>query len=275
VELGGQFDLLNDSQQKIDPPFFAKVADAGFDSPLSFEKAPKISVEENAEISFTPDNGDWVFLASVRYGRNGTKAYKHQQTNEPNGGLFRSHYNPTYGHFRYAETTAANSESHQIFDFAVGKDVGLGTLGLNGTSTLSGGVRFVQFRSKSNPAVYTDPDYVNTLHVTNIGSFSFGEPGPKYFHDYSAKSKNKTSFTGVGPALSWDASMPVSGNAADGQITFDWALNGAVLFGRQKSVGFHETKGKLSTGLINFPQIGFSTTPPITHMAVRMIVRAV
>ncbi|HEV2562953.1 MAG TPA: TonB-dependent receptor [Rhizomicrobium sp.] len=257
VEFGGQFDLLDDSQQKIDPPFFAKVSDAGFASPLSFEKAPKTGLEENAKISFAPDS-DWVLSASVRYGRNGTKAYKHEQTNQPGGGFFRT-IQPSIGRFRYEETTASSTESHEIFDFMIGKDVGLGVLGAGGTSTLSGGMRFAQFRSKSALAVYSDPDYVDP------NTRSAGITGPKYFHNFDAKAHDKTSFTGIGPAISWDASTPLSGDAADGQITFDWGLNGAVLFGRQKSVGYHETKGKLTTGVVNFPPIFYYHTTHYTH----------
>jgi iron complex outermembrane recepter protein len=249
IELGGQFDLLNDSTQKLDPPFFEKVSDAGFDSPLSFEKAPKIGVEENAKISFTPDDGDWTLSASVRYGRSGTKAYKHQQTNNPPVGLGGLNPFGTLAHFQYAETTASDSVTHEIFDFMIGKDVGIG---MNGTSILSGGLRIAQFRSKSDLVVYSDPDYTNTLPTSGLN------PPPKYFHNFSERAHNKTSFTGVGPSISWDASAPISGDAADGQITFDWGLNGAVLFGRQKSVGAHETKGKLSTGIGAF--FGYNTT---------------
>ncbi|HEV2561801.1 MAG TPA: TonB-dependent receptor [Rhizomicrobium sp.] len=259
IELGGRFDLLNDSQQKLDPPFFAKVADAGFISPLSFEKAPKTGLEKSAKVSFTPDDGDWTLSASVRYGRNGTKAYKHEQTSNPGGALFHT-ADSTYAHFRYAQTTTDNTESHEIFDFMAGKDFGLGSLGINGTSILSGGLRFAQFRSKSGLAVYSDPDYVNP------NNYNAGIVGPKYFHNYEIKAKNKTSFTGIGPAISWGASMPVSGDAADGQIAFDWGVNGAVLFGRQKSKGYHETKGKLSTGFVNLPQIGkYYNTTHYTH----------
>jgi iron complex outermembrane recepter protein len=258
VEFGGQFDLLNDSQQKIDPPFFAKVADAGFDSPLSFEKAPKIGVEENAKISFTPDGGDWVLSASIRYGRSGTKAYKHQQTNNPALGPLVGAFD-TNARFHYAETTTSNSNTHEIYDFMIGKEVGLGSLGMSGTSVVSGGMRFAQFRSRSDLTVYSDPDYLNPNTKYHFG-------GPKYFHNFDAKAHNRMSFTGIGPAISWDASMPVSGDAADGQITFDWGLNGAVLFGRQKSKGHHETKGKLSTGLASVPQIGlYYHTTHYTH----------
>ena len=158
---------------------------------------PTDGLEESAKISFMPPDSDWVLSASVRYGRNSSKGYRHQQTTT-NLGLIPTQ--PTFDRHRYAETTASNTESHDIFDFMAGKDFGLGSLGLDGTSILSGGLRFAQFRTKSGLAVYSDPDY--TLHQ---GS---GLP-QKYFHNFSASSQNKASFMGIGPTISWDASAPL------------------------------------------------------------------
>jgi hypothetical protein len=258
LELGGQFDVLEDPQQKLDPPFFAKVSDAGFTSPLSLQKAPRTGMEENAKISFTPENSDWIFSASVRYGRSSSKTYTHDETNNPSAGILRT-LNPSGAHFRYAETTASDTETHDILDFMAGRDFGFGAFGKGGTSILSGGLRFAQFRSKSSLAVYNDPDYANPNTKYHVA-------GPKYFHNFSANSHNKKSFTGIGPAISWDASAPLVGQTQNGEITLDWGLNGAVLFGRQKSVGYHQTKGKLSTGYISFPAQGkYYNTKHYTH----------
>ena len=260
IELGGGFDIFDDSQEKLNPPFFTKLSKAGFKSPLKFEDMPTDGLEESAKISFMPPDSDWVLSASVRYGRNSSKGYRHQQTTT-NLGLIPTQ--PTFDRHRYAETTASNTESHDIFDFMAGKDFGLGSLGLDGTSILSGGLRFAQFRTKSGLAVYSDPDY--TLHQ---GS---GLP-QKYFHNFSARSQNKASFMGLGPTISWNASAPLSGDTPDRQITFDWGANAAVLFGRQKSEGFHQTNGKLSTG---FPLPAFNTTHythgPYAHNRSRMV----
>jgi iron complex outermembrane receptor protein len=256
LELGGQFDVLEDPRQKLDPPFFAKVADAGFTSPLSLEKAPRFVMEESAKFSFTPENSDWIFSASVRYGRSGSKAYKHEETNNPSGGLFRK--SPSNARFRYAETSTNDTETHDILDFMAGRDFGLGAFGRGGTSILSGGIRFAQFRSKSGMNVYSDPDYTNPNSKYHRG-------GPKYFHNFSASSHGEKSFTGVGPSISWDASTMLVGQAQNGEITLDWGLNGAVLFGRQKSVGYHQTKGKLFTGY-NIPPLGkYYNTKHYTH----------
>ena len=126
------------------------------------------------KISFHPSRSDWIFFASVRYGRNTSNGYRHQQTNSaPLGEAII----PTLARHRYEQTTTSDTEAHDIFDFMAGKDVGFGALGMKGTSVLSGGVRFAQFRSASGLAVYSDPDYINpntgnTLLGPNIGTAS-------------------------------------------------------------------------------------------------------
>ena len=52
IELGGQFDILDDNQQKLAPPFFADISKAGFASPLTLEKSPLHSVGEDGEDQF-------------------------------------------------------------------------------------------------------------------------------------------------------------------------------------------------------------------------------
>jgi iron complex outermembrane receptor protein len=255
IELGGQFDLLDDSRQELAPPFFAAISKEGYASPLKLEQPPFDGLDEEAKVSFTPDGSDWVFSAAVRYGRASGKGYRHQQTTT---NLGANPTQPWLARHRYAETTTGDTETHDIFDFMAGKDVGLGALGMDGTSILSGGVRFVQFRSKSSLAVYSDPDYVNP-------NGSGKPPAPKYFHNFGANARNKASFTGIGPAISWDASTPLGGDASNEQITFDWGSNGAVLFGRQRSRGYHQTNGKLTTGIANFPPEFYYHTTHYTH----------
>ncbi len=157
IEFGGQLDLLEDEQQRFAPPFFASVPAAGFASPLALERSSLYSIDEGGKISFQPNTSDWIFSVAVRYGRSTSRGYRHQQTNNPGPG-FRT-VQPTDARFRYAETTTSDTETHAIFDFMAGKDIGLGALGMKGTSVLSGGLRFAQFQSKSGIAVYTDPDY--------------------------------------------------------------------------------------------------------------------
>ena len=256
IELGGELNRLDESRELIAPPFFTSVVNAGFASPLVFEKSPPYRIDEDGKISLQPEGSDWVFSVSIRYGRSSAKTNNHEQTNNLIGNV--NNANPTHARHRYAETATSYTGTHDILDFMAGKDFGLGLFGRSGTSVLSGGIRFAQFRSKSGLSVYADPDYANP-NVTSI-------VGPKYFHNFSANARNQKSFNGIGPEISWDASAPLIGQIQNGQITLDWGLNGAVLFGRQKSVGYHQTKGKLSTGLISNPAQGkYYNTTHYTH----------
>jgi|HubBroStandDraft_2_1064218.scaffolds.fasta_scaffold22209_2 hypothetical protein len=264
IEIGGQLTRMDDQSQRLAPPFFTSLTHAGFDSPIPFEKAPLYSIDENGKVSFQPSDSGWILSASIRYGRNGKNVDNHQQTNNLFGYL--NIHNPSGARHRYENVSASSSETHEILDFTIGKDVGLGVFGSAGSSILGGGIRFAQFHYKSSVAVYADPDYTWT---------QVSGPPQKYFHNYDAKAKNRMSFTGVGPSLSWDASVPLHGNIQNGQITFDWGLNGAVLFGRQKSQGFNEAKGVLDTGVnISFLNLFYHTTHytrPHSHSRSRMV----
>ena len=49
-------------------------------------------------------------------------------------------------------------------------------------------------------------------------------------------------FHGVGPAFSLEASLPVIGNQRTEDVSLDWGVNAAALFGRQKARTHHETR---------------------------------
>ena len=62
------------------------------------------------------------------------------------------------------------------------------------------------------------------------------------FYNYTMFAQAARSFHGVGPSLSWNASATLLGNKDAGELTFDWGINGAVLFGRQKAKTSHTTQ---------------------------------
>ena len=148
---------MNDASQTFAPAFLSTYAQNGLKSPLSVENAPHYGFDEDAKISFEPDGSNWVFSAAIRYGRAGRNAKQHQQFE--NAGIPvadpPSHNPFGYGkyvtfypsaHNKFADASDKQSETHSIMDFEVGKDVGLGMFGTGGSSVISGGVRFAQFR---------------------------------------------------------------------------------------------------------------------------------
>jgi hypothetical protein len=116
-----------------------------------------------------------------------------------------------------------------MLDFTLGKDVGVGMFG--GSGTIAAGVRFAQFHSDAKLTLGADP-----LYNINLPAFS------KYHEVWEFDSQEVRNFRGFGPEVKWDGNTPLLGNAEDGQLTLDWGINAAVLFGRQSAMLDHAVK---------------------------------
>jgi iron complex outermembrane receptor protein len=244
IELGGQLSRLDAGQQAFAPDFMA-VRPAMFSPSQKFERLPLSSIDETGKISFEPNGSGWVLSASVRYGRSSSNKHIHQQSH-PAPFVVTKSGTPVAGFppispmaERFADTLVRSDESHSIVDFQAGKDVGLGMLGERGSSVLSLGVRFAQFQSRSNIALKSDPDWQFTPRTF----FGF-KVALQSYHNNLAHLSAARSFTGLGPSLSWNASGSLTGDNQGGELTFDWGLNVAVLFGRQRAKVGHQETGR-------------------------------
>jgi len=217
LEAGGEFALQSVNTEQFIPSF---VYDSTFGDGIKVlrKKAPSVW-DEDAKISFQPSGSDWVMSLGIRYGKSSRHMAAYQNTQHIGGtfGYAGAHYSG------YQDSKSSSSEKHLILDFEAGKDVGLGRFGSQGSSLVSAGVRYAQFDSHSNVDIKSRTTSVPTSYYIFHGSF-----------------EAKRNFRGVGPSLSWDASATVAGNPSDGSLTFDWGVNGALLFGRQKMKGHHE-----------------------------------
>jgi iron complex outermembrane receptor protein len=252
IELGGQLSRLDDPQQAFAPPLMAGRPSI-FSPSEKFERLPLYSIDESAKISFEPESSDWVLSASVRYGRSNSNKDVRQQTNPPSFIKYPPNYpgEKTTNHAvaaKFADTNVQSSESHAVLDFQVGKDVGLGMFGDGGGSSIvSVGVRFAQFSAKSNFALKSNPDWHRNykyLNYPSVGYTNFKITAGQPYHANAAGFQALRSFHGIGPAISWNASAPFAGNSKDGEIAFDWGLNAAILFGRQKATVHHQATGQ-------------------------------
>jgi iron complex outermembrane recepter protein len=275
IELGGNFDQLEDTRQLFDP-LFAKSFPSDLPSPLAVQQPPRTGLDWEGKLSYQPDGSDWVFSAAIRYGRSSSKRHVHQSTS-PQGVLvsfFRSKI-LDYQQNHYIDELTRDSERHTIIDFMAGKDVGLGMLGGTGSSVLSGGLRMASFMSRSSASIYTLPN-----------SDIFPD-GMHYQQNFSGSAQGKSSFHGIGPAISWDASTPVDGAEQGGEITVDWGANAALLFGRQTANGqagntaglyycrnlYYPSRGPVCHGNKN-SFYGFTTqyqNPSVPHARSRMV----
>jgi hypothetical protein len=251
VELGGQFERLNSPEAVLAPHFFGQEPSGDLALMSLAQQPPKFSIGGEGKLSFTPDDTNWVFSAAVQYGRANSARHLHHETpglpaeNFTFGGSPFIHYTPAVRVFGDAQTTS--EETHFIADFRAGKDVGLGMFGRGSTSVISAGVRFAQFTSKADVTLHARPrDHVIT---------KYSPPPYKHMlysiarHTYTATLHARRNTHAIGPSLSWDASVPVAGSNNGMAVAFDWGANVAVLFGRQRLKGQHQTSGRYIKGI--------------------------
>jgi hypothetical protein len=221
LEVDGQFSQQNNSVETYVPSFLlASPFDAA--SHADLEKGPPTIWDKGAKITYQPDGSDWVLSLGIRYGKSARDEIVNNQAHASHGffGLYDA----------YQIFKAQSAESHTILDFQVGKDVGLGKFGSNGSSVLSAGVRIAQFNSRGAVEIQSQPTNVN---------------GYYYYHIFRANFDARRRFAGIGPSLSWDASANITGNSSSGRISFDWGFNGAMLFGHQRAKTHHQTTNNL------------------------------
>jgi len=233
IELGGQLEHPIGQDMDFAPAFLANNADAPVFkpiSPLQAQKAPYFFDHGlEGKLTFEPEGSDWIFSAAIRYGRSNRNRHVHQQSFAPLS--LPTLPNAKNYEANFADTVAKEEGSSAIVDFSVGKDVGLGVFGEHGTSVLNAGVRFAQFSSNTDTVIRARPN------VKVNGLFA------RTFHNYYLDGAADRSFVGVGPSLSWNASAALAGHPDTTEAVLDFGVNGAVLFGRQKTKAHHQTTG--------------------------------
>ncbi|HEY5238139.1 MAG TPA: hypothetical protein VIJ62_07145 [Rhizomicrobium sp.] len=240
IDLGGQLEWEKVLGDPNAVPFASDLVADGFMSPLKAGRELGQSFGGEGAISYQPEDSNWIFSASMRYGRASGGTATHQQTPDAPKQLYIGTFPltallaPPFA--RYSDMRVANSESHAILDFQAGRDLGLGLFGDGGQSEITAGVRIAQFHTKQSLGMHADPD---AYLATNL---KYGTA----HHTYSVNSLIERSFHGLGPSLSWTASAPVAGSA-DENVTLEWGINAALLFGKQKVRGHHETNGQFYT----------------------------
>src|SRR6185437_13617503 len=172
---------------------------------------------------------------------------------------------------RFFDSKVTHNDSHFVLDFQAGKDVGLGMFGRGGSSTFGFGVRAAEFTYRRHIGLIARPH--PEIYEVNLGLASI--PQTRH-HDYFGSASDNASFKGIGPSLSWDASAKIAGNE-DQAITFDWGLNGALLFGRQKAKGsHHETENYYRRKYYaTVPPYGVQQIyahPPLNHDRARSVI---
>jgi hypothetical protein len=242
IELGGQLEHLSGQPSALTPSFFALASPSDVQLMTDTQRPSQWSIGGEGKIAFTPDGTNWIFSAAIRYGRSNKSDHRHHQSPFISVERYIIPFIPTTTKplFRavFADAAVDFKESHAVLDFMAGKDVGLGMFGGRGSSVVSAGVRFAQFVSKTDTSLYARP-VVEPNQITPIpGKYKWAKP---FYQTYTAFLRAERSTHAVGPSLGWEASMPIAGNGADSELTLDWGVNGAVLFGRQRVNIHHQS----------------------------------
>jgi len=248
IELGSQLERVDSEQTIFAPPFFDLASQAYRDVMTESQRPSRYSIGGEGKISFEPEGTDWVFSAAVRYGRSNSARHKHHE-----GPQLPVEYNTYLGNPLYQYTPrvklfgdgqTTSKESHLIVDFLAGKDVGLGLFGAHSHSTFSAGVRFAQFVSKADIALHARPvAYATTKTFSGLAHIYF-----MHTRGYTALLHAERNSHVIGPEISWDGSTIVARSDNDAQLSIDWGVNAAILFGRQRAQTQHETEGVYRTG---------------------------
>jgi hypothetical protein len=255
IDLGGQMEQSQGTAGQFSATFMTALDPVpevyGNDIFFKNQKPAKFGFGAQGSLSFQPEDSNWIFSASLRFGRSQNNRHVHQQGPEVKGQSRYSDRQPPLHAAPFADEKGAFDESHTILDFEVGREVGLGAFG-NATSYIDVGIRLAQFSSKSD---------VDAMGRGNINFFpSLGRVGVITFYNYTMFAHAERSFHGVGPSLSWNASAPLLGDKDDGELTFDWGINGALLFGRQKAKVTHTTQAyQLPTAYYSWYAVNYYT----------------
>lgn len=261
IELGGQMEMVQGTTSPFVAPFMALSP-----APAVYNGVPFIDSQKPAhfgfgaegKLSFQPEGSDWVFSAGVRYGRSNAKRHTHHQSKAPQITFSFTYYGNTYQYTKYpssqvmADAQTAYSEQHFVVDFSAGRDVGIGMFGRSGLSVISGGVRFASFVAHSTARMTARPEIGEQYQTFNGIRF------PHFtYHQYTMAASADRSFRGIGPSLSWASSAVLLGNGDTSELSFDWGVNAALLFGKQKAKTAHTTEARNRLNYASFPVTGY------------------
>jgi outer membrane receptor protein involved in Fe transport len=239
----------------------------------------------SVKVAYRPDGSPWSVLAGLRYGRtnNATSNQNKEATDTQNacpfaaigsyawlGAALASKY-CTPGSSKYAQGFewshggAKDREEHTLVDFAVGRDVGLGSSFAH--SAIMAGLRYGDFSSSSR------------VKAEALGDWNIPEGWTKYdapvlrlpetastVHTFTADIAAGREFKGAGPMLSWDAAATLLGGDETGRLNADWSVGGGVLFGKQKTTFSGGEEDQLRSGSYEYwpvpPSGDAVVTPP-------------
>jgi hypothetical protein len=178
---------------------------------LTLSGEPKIGVKSgfDGRGDLALQSGNWYLTLSADFARTGgSKA-------SINENRYASRlYTSTQFH---RDGVAKHTESHTVVDFTLGKDVGLGMFGLDGSSIISLGVRYAHFVARTRAHMHY---FTYGVYHTASGSI------PRFDYSSAFDRQIDRQFVGWGPVITWKGKAPVAPD-----FGFSWGLTAAAVAG--------------------------------------------
>jgi iron complex outermembrane receptor protein len=239
IELGGGVSRLDRDAETYSPDWVTPV----------LESSPKVQEEEldwgdirSVKLTYAPEGG-WAVSGAYRFGKTNLQqgrgaAYEAVPTGILH--VFGSGETSVVRRDNRAITSVHEAEEYAVADFMVGKEIGLGAFGDGGRSTVSAGLRYAKFDSSSR--VYLAG--ITESYVAPHTGFKYPGAGFDHWNDFNSSLESEREFEGMGPAVSWDASLRLWGSDEDGHADLDWGVGTGVLFGKQTMESIEDRFGQ-------------------------------
>jgi len=242
IELDGQIQRHDAPNAPLSPTF-----EDQFAAPLDiFGSAQEQNLDwgdgRGVRVTWRPEAGPWSVSAALRRGRTnhfgkpsatqytdpvcvfgGNLAFLCSFTDDPNYGPLTR-----LSQANNAQALVNTTEDHELVDFAVSYDIGIGQ---GVTSRVSGGLRYVNLKSITNAELRGVPDWhIGAGSARSFLDILFNAPAThtvdRAIFDASRE------FEGLGPTATWDAAYTLLGSEM-GHLDVDWSLTAGAIFGDQ------------------------------------------
>jgi outer membrane receptor protein involved in Fe transport len=249
IELGGQIQRHDGAYERLTTPWVDTLPES-----IALEEVQNRDLDtgdgRSLKLTWRPEGSAWSVSASAWGGKtnndtartNAASADVTEVCGWPEGIFYAVACQPPYtlfgvpnGYFNFVQSTswsdaeARSREEYEAAAFAVGYDRGFGS-GLQ--STISAELRFASFRSETSWAANAQTDW--DIPEGWFAAFLGAQYETSFARRHAALSAERE-FDGAGPALSWQAAMPVWGDADKGRLNVDWSLAAGALFGERKT----------------------------------------
>ncbi|MGE5564971.1 MAG: TonB-dependent receptor domain-containing protein [Parcubacteria group bacterium] len=234
LEVGGSVQRFDAANEVMAPGFVDGFPDTL--NPLS-RQGDDLDRGDGRELKLTyRPGGAWSLSAGVRYGRANHSGRDFERNDADPicyaagtpfessicGKYFPPGDEPFFTPTIYANNTVTQREDHTLVDFAVGRDFAIGGLD---RSELGFDLRIADIGSRTEALISGLPEWV-------FGQYPW--LAPSQHHIYDAELIANRDFTGAGPVLRWEADKTAFASDRS-RLALTWALEGGVLFGRQKT----------------------------------------